>query len=99
MRHPSPSFPDQINFIEGHYQGPTISSLPNGYGKFIYLHAKDDSNEFSFVYVGNFLNGIFHGQGRKLDGQGFKVECEFVNGRANGLGRQYYPGGNLIYEG
>lgn len=63
------------------------------------MHAKDDSNEYSFVYVGNFVNGLFHGLGRKLDGQGFKVECEFVNGRANGLGRQYYPGGNLMYEG
>ena len=61
LRHPSPSFPDQVNAIEGHYQGPTVHSQPTGYGKFIYLHAKDDTHQYSFVYVGNFLNGIFHG--------------------------------------
>jgi len=88
-----------VNLIEGHYQGPTLSEKPNGYGKFIFLYGKDDTHQFSFVYVGTFLNGIFHGPGKKLDGQGFKLEGEFVNGRAHGMERMYYPGGNLMYEG
>ena len=37
--------------------------------------------------------------GRKLNGQGYKLECEFVNGTATGYGKYYYPGGNLMYEG
>jgi hypothetical protein len=68
VKHPSPSYPDQVNLVEGHYQGPTIQGVPNGHGKFIYLHAKDDTNTFSFVYVGSFLNGFLHGPGKKLDG-------------------------------
>ena len=89
-----------MNPVEGHYQGPTIQGVPNGNGKFIYLHGKEDTHKFSFVYVGNFLNGHLHGSGRKLDGQGYKLECDFVNGKAHGAkGRFYYPGGNLMYEG
>jgi len=68
VKHPSPSYQDQVNLVEGHYQGPTIQGVPNGHGKFIYLHAKDDTNTFSFVYVGSFLNGFLHGPGKKLDG-------------------------------
>lgn len=56
--------------------------VPNGFGKFVYLHNKDESHKLSFVFLGNFLNGFFHGPGKKLNGQGYKLECEFVNGVA-----------------
>ena len=49
--------------------------------------------------MGNFLNGFFHGQGKKLNGEGYRLECDFVNGIANGYGHFHYPGGNLMYEG
>jgi hypothetical protein len=41
-----------------------------------------------------------HGKdGRKLSGEGYKLECEFVNGKPNGFGKFFYPGGNIMYEG
>ncbi|TNV73134.1 hypothetical protein FGO68_gene10987 [Halteria grandinella] len=74
--------------------------VPNGYGKFVYVHNREESNKHSFVYMGYFLNGILHGkEGRLLNGQGYKLECEFVNGIANGFGKFFYPGGNIMYEG
>ena len=48
------------------------------------MHGKDDQHKFSFVYVGSFLNGFLHGQGKKLDGEGYRLECEYVNGKAHG---------------
>lgn len=76
-----------------------MMGVPNGYGKYVYIHKKDENHKHTFVYMGNFLNGYFHGEGKKLNGQGFKLECEFVNGRPHGFGRCFYPGGNIMYEG
>lgn len=73
--------------------------VPNGFGKLVYLHGKDDTHKYSFVYLGHFLNGFLNGPGKKLDGPGYRLECDFVNGRANGYGRFFYPGGNIMYEG
>lgn len=73
--------------------------MPNGYGKFIFIYKKDELHKHSFVYLGNFLNGFFHGFGKKLNGQGFRLECEFINGKAEGYGKFFFPGGNIMYEG
>lgn len=40
--------------------------VPNGYGKFVYIHAKDEAHKHTFVYMGTFLNGVAHGPGKKL---------------------------------
>ena len=40
-----------------------------------------------------------HGTGKKMSGKGYKLECEFANGRTHGYGKLYYPNGNLMYEG
>lgn len=46
--------------------------IPNGYGKFVYVYKNDETDKFSFVYLGYFVNGYFHGQGKKLNGKGYK---------------------------
>lgn len=68
MIHPSKTYPDQVNPVEGHYQGQTAMGVPNGYGKFVYIHSKDETHKHTFVYMGNFLNGVAHGPGKKLNG-------------------------------
>jgi len=73
--------------------------VPNGYGKFVYIHAKDEKHKHTFVYMGTFLNGVAHGQGKKLTGKGHRLECDFVNGKPHGFARGFHPGGNLMYEG
>ena len=65
----------------------------------MYVHDTDEFNRWTFVYVGSFLNGFMHGRGKKLNGKGYKLVCEFVNGRAHGFAKVFYKNGSLLFEG
>jgi hypothetical protein len=63
------------------------------------LHENDETNKWSFVYLGQFHKGVFHGKGKKKTGQGYMLVCDFDKGKPHGQGKLYYPDKTLFFEG
>jgi len=80
------------DFIEGERTG-------NGTWSFWWF---DKTNgvwkETTSRYEGQFLNGLFHGQGKYYYLGELFYEAEYVNGKKEGQGKQY-SNGKLLYEG
>ena len=70
------------------------SGKQTGFGKYIWSERSAKFN--NCVYVGNFLNGKFHGQGTYLFSNGDKFQGNFVNGLIHGSGTYTSSGGDTI---
>ena len=69
-------------------------SEKNGYG------VEYDTNTFSLVFEGEYLNWKKNGNGKEFDDNGkLIVEGAYLNGKRNGKGKEYNNGGKLIFEG
>ena len=75
----------------------------NGKGKEYNYEQGDENNSITTYYEGNFVEGEKNGNFKKyfeLNGNFVLVfECEFLNDKENGKGKEYSKRGKLIFEG
>lgn len=69
----------------------TVKNVTNGFGR---VYSSDGS-----LYIGELMNGNFHGQGSYFESAGNKYVGEFVNGTVEGDGSFYHSNGELFYKG
>jgi hypothetical protein len=90
-------------FLNGERHGLGVCTKLNGEGKFLGKFLNDSYHRGTLVtkdytYVGQFSEGIFHGNGALIHSEGTLYEGNFEGGVFDGLGKFTCPAGNL-YEG
>ena len=84
---------EKIDLKEYRNNNNYIVFLKDGYGK---------SYDYYLIYEGEYLNGIYHGNGKEYDAHTgkLKYEGEYLNGIYHGNGKEYDADtGKLKYEG
>jgi hypothetical protein len=76
---------------DGQYSGELLDGKPFGMGTATWPHQ-------GHTYVGEWRNGVMHGQGTATYLNGDRYDGEWANGKRSGLGR-YAHGSGDIYEG
>lgn len=69
----------------------TVKRVSDGFGR---VYADDGS-----LYIGEMMNGAFHGQGTYYESSGNKYVGEYVNGIAEGNGNYFHSNGEIFYQG
>ena len=70
-------------YLDGVYEGDIINGKPEGTGKLSWIGSSES-------YIGEWVNGDFHGQGIHISGLGEKAEGEFRDGQQwNGTVHKY----------
>uniref|UniRef100_A0A6C0I6S1 MORN repeat-containing protein n=1 Tax=viral metagenome TaxID=1070528 RepID=A0A6C0I6S1_9ZZZZ len=81
------------------YDGNWANDRPNGIGTYTYDVSQVLPGHYDRAkYVGHFLDGKFHGQGRMEYTHGEVYEGEWANDNMNGLGQKWFYDGST-YEG
>jgi hypothetical protein len=82
------------------YQGDWVQGKEHGHGSKDFA-IKDRDSEGG-TYVGEFRNGVFHGQGKRIYTEGVMAgtgyDGEWANGERSGTGKITYPSGK-VYDG
>jgi len=83
-----------INYDYGKYEGELWNKKPNGHGTFTWINWDGYEGD---KYVGEFLEGMRHGQGTQTSTLGTIDVGEWKNGKIwNSIG--YYKNGKILYK-
>jgi hypothetical protein len=84
----------KISYINGSWiEGEFVDGVPNG--KLVWMDVDEDRTS----YIGNWLEGRWHGPGILEKENGFKYNGTFVIGNMTGFGKLIYPLSELESEG